>query len=315
MGLDVPPREAVPYGLRAMKTVALADGTFAAIEKRLMTAAAAMLGTKVDLDALEPITADELAANVPERRLREQLIGGMLVLAMADEDVSDDEIAVIGDFSRALHVPASYVRELRRLARGHVSLVRYDLARRPWVREKVAAKAEGEGLPWIAKTVAAMDEHAPDPELADRYRELGSLPAGTLGHAYALLMRENHFALPGEKGAPPERVALHDMTHVLTGYGTDPTGEMEIAFFHAGAKRADPFFFTFFIMLQSHLGISAAPTSRAEEAFFDPDRCLRALSRGSQSLIDPLEGWDPWPVVGVPVSELRERYRIGDPPA
>lgn len=311
MSLDVPPQEAVPYGLRAMKTVALADGEFAAVERRLMTAAAAMLGTKVDLDALEPITADELAGQVPEPRLRQQLIGGMLVLAMADEDVSKPEVEVIHDFARALRVPASYVRDLRVLAREHVTLVRYDLARRPWVREARATI----GVPWVEKTLEKLDATPPQPELAARYRGLAELPTGTLGRGYADLLTASGFAFPGEPGAPPERLALHDFAHVLTGYGTDPAGEMEIAFFHAGSKRTDPFFFTFFMMMQFHLGVRAAPTAEDADAFFDPTRCLAALARGSSAIIDPLDGWDPWPVVGEQVSALREQYRIGEPPS
>ncbi|MEA5412696.1 hypothetical protein VB737_13050 [Synechococcus sp. BA-120 BA3] len=62
---------------------------------------------------------------------------------------------------------------------------------------------------------------------------LRSLPAGTLGHAWAQHLDDTGLE-PFGKGS--RRLQLHDGLHVLTGYGTDPIGEAEVQAFLMGAK-------------------------------------------------------------------------------
>lgn len=88
-----PPPELVSFGLRALKTVALADGDFGADERRLMAAAQAMFGTNVDVDALEPIEPSELAARIESPALRRPLVRAMIVLSTADSEVDPREAA------------------------------------------------------------------------------------------------------------------------------------------------------------------------------------------------------------------------------
>ncbi len=84
--------------------------------------------------------------------------------------------------------------------------------------------------------------------LADR-EALAALPAGSFGRAYVAFSLENGFAVDGildakargadlDAGVDPdrrwfwERLNLaHDLWHVLTGYGTDPAGEVALLSF------------------------------------------------------------------------------------
>jgi len=50
-----PPLELVPFGLRAMKTVALADGAFDEHERAMLAGAQRFHGTSLDVDGLDPI--------------------------------------------------------------------------------------------------------------------------------------------------------------------------------------------------------------------------------------------------------------------
>jgi hypothetical protein len=52
MELRIPTKEIVPFGLRAMKTVALANGRIDQLARDLLSAAQAVLGTTHDVDAL-----------------------------------------------------------------------------------------------------------------------------------------------------------------------------------------------------------------------------------------------------------------------
>ena len=85
MDLHIPPPELVPYGMRAMKTAALADGgELDATERALMKAAQKLFGVEVDIDPLSPITAQELAGQSIDPTLRWQLCHGVIVMALAD---------------------------------------------------------------------------------------------------------------------------------------------------------------------------------------------------------------------------------------
>ncbi len=68
MGLQIPPPDKVPYGMRAMKTVALADGDLDPTERALLEAAQKLFGVPVEIDSLEPITPDELARRITDPR-------------------------------------------------------------------------------------------------------------------------------------------------------------------------------------------------------------------------------------------------------
>jgi ubiquinone biosynthesis protein COQ4 len=79
---------------------------------------------------------------------------------------------------------------------------------------------------------------------------LASLPAGTLGHAYAHFLRSRGFtpevfdAPPAEIADPRTRYAIqrvrqtHDLWHVVTGHDTDPAGEIALQAFTFAQLRA-----------------------------------------------------------------------------
>jgi len=315
MELRIPPKEIVPFGLRAMKTVALANGRIDQLERDLLSAAQAVLGTTHDVDALLPIEPEELATAVVDPQLREQLVSGMIVMTMVDGEASPAEVHAVEGFAAAFGIEPAYVKTLRKLAEGHTLTVRFDLARRLWAREKLAEAWSEGGVRWLARTVAAMARLKEDSALADRHRALRRLPESTLGGAYVTFMHRNGFQFPGEKGGGPAFVLFHDLTHVLSGYSTTPAEETQVAAFHAGARRKDPFSFIFFVMLQFHLGVRIAPAAASQHGMFDPQKVLIALRRGVACKIDPTDGWDPWPVMDQPLEALRAEYGIPPLPA
>ncbi len=311
MELLIPPPELVPFGLRAMKMVAMADGTFAAQERALLDAAQRLFGTAHDVDALRPITPEELAAALGDPRARRQIVYGMLLLALADGEATPEESAVVEAFARGLGVDAHEVSTFRRLSEGRLMLARLDVARRFWVRAHILEKARAGGFRWVARTMAAFAGIREDTALAARYRALADYPAGSLGRAYFDFIRGNQFSFPGEKGSPPEPIVIHDLTHVLSGYGTEPADEICVTAFHAGYRREEPFTFLLFSMMQFNLGIAVTPITPGVTLHFDPPRVLAALVRGSRMNADLTDGsWDPWADLPRPLEEVRKKYGI-----
>lgn len=312
MKLYQPSPELVPFGLRAMKMVACADGALTDDERRLLATAQATFGTSLDLDALPPIEPEELAAALTDPAGRRQIIRGMMVLSLIDGEASPAEAALVERFAKALGVESANLTALRHLADKHLLRARFDIARRFFAREKVLEFTAEKGVGWLARTLAAMAGLREDREIAGRYRALEHAPAGSLGRAYFDFIKENHFTFPGEKGSPPEVIALHDLTHVLAGYATDPEGELQVLAFHTGCRRDDhdPFSFILFGIAEFHLGLAMSPVAAATKGKLDPELMFKALKRGSACTIDPTEGWDPWPVMHEQLSTLRERYGI-----
>jgi len=312
MEFQRPPPALVPFGLRAMKMVAASDGVIADTERHLIATVQGVFGTDVDIDALPPIEPDELAANIPDPALRRQIIRGMVVLSLIDGEASPAEAAMVERFCRALGIESKDLGALQRLADKHLLRARFDIARRFFAADKGREFAREKGLGWVARTLAAMAGLRDDAGIAKRYRDLANAPPGSLGRGYAEFIANNGFSFPGEKGSPPEFIALHDLTHVLSGYGTDPEGELQVLGFHAGCRREekDPFGFLMFGIAEFHLGLSMSPVASGSRGKLDPLLLIRAIDRGSRCTIDPTDGWDPWPVMHESLESLRQRYGI-----
>ena len=104
---------------------------------------------------------------------------------------------------------------------------------------------------------------------------------------------------------------VHDMAHVLGGYGTDPAGELQVAAFTAGfRKREQSLSIMLFVLCQFDLGIAMVPVAEPALGNLDAEAFMAALVRGASMELDLFDGWDFWGVVDQPLSELRERYGI-----
>jgi tellurite resistance protein len=310
MELKIPSPEQAYWGLRAMKTVALADGTLDDAELHLLASIQQIFGTTHETEQLSPITPEDLAREFPDTQLRQQLVQGLIVMSLIDGKANVHETDLVESFAQALEVSAPEVKDLRHLLKGEILHLRLDLARRFWLRDKVKDIWNTEGVRGIYKFMRGMLGQYEDTALAARYQALEHYPAGSLGRAYWEYCRANGFALPGEKGGAAEPILFHDCAHVLSGYGTEPEGEVQVACFSAGFQRRDPWLFVFFVLLQFHVGIRMTPITKARTGFFDPAKALIAIRRGAAMNVDLNNGWDYWPVMRDQVEELRSRYNI-----
>lgn len=202
------------------------------------------------------------------------------------------------------------MKDLRYLLKEEILKLRLDLARRFWLREKVVGIWNDEGIRGIYKLVRGLMGKYENAELAARYKTLEQYPARSLGRCYWEYCRNNGFALPGEKGGAPEQILFHDCAHILSGYGTAPEEEVQVACFSAGFQRRDPFTFILFVLLQFHVGIRMTPITEARTGFFDPEKAMIAVRRGAAMNVDLNNGWEYWPVMGEQVEDLRRRYNI-----
>lgn len=310
MELKLPSSEQAYWGLRAMKTVAMADGTFARSEHHMMESIQRIFGTTHDVEQLASISPAELARSFPDPQLRRQLVQGLVIMTLIDGKTTPQEAALVEQFAQALEVDAPEVKNLRHILKGEILQLRLDLVRRFWLRPKVNEVWSKEGLRGLYKFVRGMMGRYENKELATRYQALQHYPSGSLGRSLWEYWHANGFALPGEKGGAPEQILFHDCAHVLSGYGTAPEEEVQVACFSAGFQRREPWIFVFFVLLQFHVGIRMTPITAAQTGMFDPLKAMIAIRRGAAMNVDLNDGWDYWTVIGEQVEELRRRYNI-----
>jgi len=296
--------------LRALKTVVAAQRPLNEHERAMLVAAQEVFGSSHDLDALTPITPEELAHLLVDRQLRWQIVNAMVIVSMVDEEVTDAEVSRSEAFATALGIRVDELKNLRQLVEGNTFSLRLDVARRVWLKDHLVLKWQKGGVRWLVRALATLKGALEDTPLAERYRALATYPAGTVGRLYHDHMRACGFPLPGERGSTVEPQVIHDITHLLSGYGVDAEGEILAAAFSAGYRRRDPFTFVFFVVCQFHLGIKFSPFAPADTGRFDPQKTFTALRRGAAMNVDLSEGWDPWTVMDRPLAEVLRAYGV-----
>ncbi len=297
-------------GLRAIKSVALADGELSPVERAMMISVQEIFGTEYDIDALDAIEPDALAEAIPDPQLRTQLTSGLVIMSLIDEVADDREANKVAEFAAALGVQNREVKNLRQLADGHTRLARFDIVRRFWAVARVRERIRDEGLHVLWQSIQAVRNQYNNPEMAARYRALGELEPGTLGHEYYQYIIKNEFSFPGEIGAGPETITYHDMAHVLGEYDTTPEDEILVASFTAGFREQNPFAMVMFVLCQFHLGLPIGPGVPTSTGLFRPAAVIKAIQRGAAMNIDLSSGWEYWDVIEEPAAALRERYNI-----
>jgi tellurite resistance protein len=304
------PEHEARAALRAMSAVAAAHAPVEPIEQRWIDAVARTLGLDPAVEDLSPCSPELVAAHVTDTRSRERVVQAMILMAILDGEATADEVSLVRQFASALGVDEPRLASLDQLARGRALAMWVGLARRSFARRTFEQALREEGLGGVWRIVGPMIGLARDYALVRRYNDLGQLPEGTLGRAYWDFIVKNDLRFPGEPGAVAERGLWHDMSHVLSGYGVDPEGEVSVVSFIAGYRRDDPFFWLFTIALQFHVGLRVSPYSEGHRGRFQPEIVLKALARGAAMKTDISEGWDPWPLMDRPLVEVRETLGV-----
>lgn len=318
MDLVTPPPEVVPYGLRAMHTIGTVDGGLKPAARAIIAAAQKLiLRSDLDIDSLEAITPEELAAHVPDPALARQLVTGMTVVSLADGLPRPETVAQVERFARALKVDEPWLKAIHKLARQQMMIFRLDFMRRSHIAALLRDTYQDKGTIGLVKEVLGLRGVYEDPELAARYVALGALPKGTLGRAFFDHYREHGFAFPGEAQGFPEAGVYHDFGHVLGGYGTDPKGEMGVGGFQAGFRKENPVFMALFIVLTFSTGVNMTPLPQphVEAILAEPgvaEEFLTGIKRGAAMNTDLSDRWDFWALVDLPLDEARAR--LGIPP-
>lgn len=207
-------------------------------------------GRPIEASDRVPLGPDELADALPDPAVRGVFMHLLVLLELLVHPISTDLQQVTEEYGTALGVTPPLLSATRAMAREHYALAYLDLARNSWyVEQTIIHSTHGKLYELLRSQVAYLG--VGDRSIARRWRALADLPEGTWGREVDRFYDRNGFPRPGEAHGIYELGALHDWVHVLTGYGTDAVGELQVFGFIA-ANMSDPKGFT---MLAVTLGL------------------------------------------------------------
>ena len=306
MDLVVFSKEELVVVLRALRAVASADGRFTPAEAELCDALARLHGVVADVQALDPISLEHVAAVVVDPHKRKRTVQLAIVMALVEGKPDASREQAVAALGKALDVPDTGLRVLHDLAGDHALMARIDMVRR---MGRFLTRTDGiAGLFRFAMPMLGLSTK--DPEVEAKFRGLAALPRGTLGRELFETYETHGFKLPGSEGGIPEKFIFHDIGHVISGYDVDPQGEIQQAAFQSGFIRNDGFLFLLFGILQFHVGMKLTPIAEAERGYFDVRRVLQAAARGAACKVDFSDGFDFWAHAAEPVTDLRRRWGV-----
>ena len=306
MDLKIFPDFELDAVLRALRHVALANDRFTEAERALIEGVARVHGRELSADALDPIAFEDVALIVTEPHRRKRAVQLAIVMALVEGDPPQSTERKVRELASELAIDEDGLEVLYEVAHGHLISARIDMFRR---FSRFIRNAEGfPGVLGFALPMLGLG--GGDKTVAAKYQALGACADGTFGRAVFDHFINNRFKFPGEPGGIP--LVFHDVGHVLSGYSTDPQGEIQQAAFQAGFARRDGFTFLLFGILQFHIGMRITPVAKGYKGLFDVPRVLTALERGAACKVDFTDGYDVFKVKDRPLREVRQE--LGIPP-
>jgi hypothetical protein len=197
----------------------------------------ALLDIRVDLSALDPLSAGELAEALVgrpvdfRRRVVHHMVLGELVLRPIPPEVARR----VASYAEAMGVEDQFVRIARRYSQGGFGLAWIDLHQSGFTEHWEMARTDQ--LKTSVKLEHQLAAGVEDPALAEAWARFEGHSPGTLGRGVWDMYRGRGFGLPGSKGGASAYLAQHDFVHVLADYGTNLNGELEV---FSLIGRADP---------------------------------------------------------------------------
>lgn len=296
--------------LGAMRAVATHHGERPAgrvAEGLVEGAAEHVFGLDVAVTDLADVGPDALGAVLATDQQRSMAIQFVTLVPYADLEVDEPEVALVDAYGVALDQSPKTLKQLHRIRDGHVKRALLDYSRR-------AAGAYQVDVPRWKKMIESVHQYVGDEKVAARYAGLEGYPEDSLGRTFHTFYRDRGFPLPGEKHSLGETLVPHDASHILSGFNTDGTGEINVAGFEAG-MAVDEFGYELLleVILDFQLGIDFGVSLVGyvpKKGELDPDEMMLGIRRGLDCNTDLIHRFDFWGAAERPVVQLREELNI-----
>lgn len=236
-GADAHAAEALLVARGIASAVAAEDGLTPIQAGLLGAVRAALTGVEVDFSALEPLGPEAFAQQLNDKpaSFRHRVVQDMVLGELVLRPIPPEVARRVEAYAQALGIDDRFVRVARRYAQGAFGLAWLDLQRSGFAEHWERARMDQ--LKTSVKLENQLAAGVEDPVLADAWMGFAELAPGTLGRSVWDMYRSRGFGLPGSIGGASAYLAQHDFVHVITDYGTNLNGELEV---FALIGRADP---------------------------------------------------------------------------
>ena len=135
-----------------------------------------------------------------------------------------------------------------------------DVVGRSW--STVAVHSDG-FFAKISTVIESFHQYRGEASVARQYYKYETFPEATLGRVFYDFYRARSFPIPGEKGSFSEVLVPHDLAHILGGFNTDMSGELDVAGMEAGmSNNAIGYELLLEVILDFHLGLTFTTADR-----------------------------------------------------
>ena len=169
------PRE-LDVVLRALRNVAIANDSFTDAERALIEGVARIHEVEIDIDALEPISFDEVARVVIDPHCRKRAVQLALVMALIEGTPTSATDEVVQELASALGLDEEGLDVLYEVTHGRALLARFDMFRR--VGRFLRNAKDFPGILGMALPMSRLG--GANAKLAASYRALESCAPGSL---------------------------------------------------------------------------------------------------------------------------------------
>lgn len=302
--------------LGAARAVATGGGTAALSSKAAgAITSLAVLGLGCEDPAIEglmPSTPEDLAAVLRDPDEASTAAEILAVVALVDGDLNRPRIEQVLGFADSLNIHDNWLDDLAKSLDPDLGPIIADMGDKN-LRSVTDGRVNLDDIDDVSHWLMPYDGEGANDPLGDRYRELRSLPPGSLGYEFWSFYDRHHFAFPGQPGAVNEVFGTpHDCTHLISGYDTTPQGELLVSTF---TSRMHPIFpmegHVLPVIYSWHLGIEFNRLAGSYKGALDPAKFWVAWDRGLRTSGDTFaEDFDLWHHADAPLASLRLAFEV-----
>ena len=280
-----------------------------------------MTGYSFDLETLPATSPEELAETLSDRATawRTRILHVMLIGALLLEEIPVEIQSRLEAYANALGVYDDMLSVTSQLAAGSKTAALEDFQRSgyegDWTQSDALQTDQALDSAW-----AVVED---DPEMAQRWADLGHCPAGSLGRGVFEFYDARGFSYPGQPGSAPPLLAQHDWVHVLADFGSTVESEIEVFSFIATANE-DPRAFSLQAMVLSLFetgnmahgaGLFEASSGHLSEAGDAMaarmgDAMRRGFICGTRASGEDLLGTDWFSHADSPLEDVRRQFHV-----
>lgn len=145
----------------------------------------------------------------------------LAIIALVDGDLNRPRIEQVLAFAGQLDVHDTWLDDLTKSLDADLGPIIADMGDKN-LRSATDGRLNMSDIGDVNDWLMPYEGDNADDHLGDRYRELSSLPPGTLGYEFWSFYDRHGFAFPGQPGAVG---TPHDCTHVISDRGLQTSGD------------------------------------------------------------------------------------------